>query len=338
MLRQARLEPKRQILWLAQPPPTGSAQLLELVLEQNPFQRARLEQLGLGRAPPSRGPAAAREARAGRGPGAPPAVRHQPHLPARALHAAAPDQRHHRPAAARARHAPRTGRGGASCFAHTLTRRGRRRRATAWRSPSRSARTSSSGPRTRGSQEVGAMAIALGGMTSVAAPPDDRRGRGDRALVHADLRAAARSRWRWSSGLEDALDSVEQRDLHRRAGRVAARRCARGSRTGFGARCVDHAGLTEAGPVRLPVRRRPRPARATRTSSSARSSTPSLRAGRGRRARRARRSRRCGRTGFPVLRYRTGDVVVNTERALPRRPRGPLAAAAASSGAPTTWS
>jgi phenylacetate-CoA ligase len=164
-----------------------------------------------------------------------------------------------------------------------------------------------------GLQEVGAMAVLLGGMTSA-----------QRLQTLAEIEATAV----WCTPtyalrllevavqerLEPALDSVR---LVLCTGEPGASLPGVRERIedGFGARCVDHAGLTEAGPFGYPC---PEghglhvlesefvceildedlgPA-----ESGARGElvlTP------------------LGRTGYPVLRYRTGDVVVNTDERCP---------------------
>ena len=88
---------------------------------------------------------------------------------------------------------------------------------------------------------------------------------------------------------------------------------------GFGARCVEHAGLTEVGPFGYPCPEG-EGCTSSRTSFTARSSTSELMPAKvGERGELVLTPLR--RTGFPVLRYRTGDVVLNTDAALPGRPR-----------------
>jgi phenylacetate-CoA ligase len=164
-----------------------------------------------------------------------------------------------------------------------------------------------------GLQEVGAMAVLLGGMTSA-----------QRLQTLAEIEATAV----WCTPtyalrllevavqerLETALESVR---LVLCTGEPGASLPGVRERIedGFQARCVDHAGLTEAGPFGYPCPEahglhilesefvceildedlRP-------TENGARGElvlTP------------------LGRTGYPVLRYRTGDVVVNTDERCP---------------------
>lgn len=159
-----------------------------------------------------------------------------------------------------------------------------------------------------GLQEVGAMAVLLGGMTSA-----------QRLQTLAEIEATAV----WCTPtyalrllevavqerLEPALESVR---LVLCTGEPGASLPGVRERIeeGFGARCIDHAGLTEAGPFGYPcpeghglhvlesefvceiLDEELRPAAAGARGELV--LTP------------------LGRTGYPVLRYRTGDVVVNT--------------------------
>lgn len=159
-----------------------------------------------------------------------------------------------------------------------------------------------------GLQEVGAMAVLLGGMTSA-----------QRLQTLAEIEATAV----WCTPtyalrllevavqerLEPALESVR---LVLCTGEPGASLPGVRERIeeGFGARCIDHAGLTEAGPFGYPcpeghglhvlesefvceiVDEELKPAAAGARGELV--LTP------------------LGRTGYPVLRYRTGDVVVNT--------------------------
>ena len=121
-----------------------------------------------------------------------------------------------------------------------------------------------------GLQEVGAMGVPLGGMTSV-----------QRLQTIAEVEATAvwctptyalrLSRLRVEQRLEAALESV---GLVLCTGEPGASLPAVRSRIeeGFGARCIDHAGLTEAGPFGYPCPEGTA-CTSTRTSSSARSST-----------------------------------------------------------------
>ena len=164
-----------------------------------------------------------------------------------------------------------------------------------------------------GLQEVGAMAVLLGGMTSA-----------QRLQTLAEIEATAV----WCTPtyalrllevavqerLEQALESVR---LVLCTGEPGASLPGVRSRIeeGFGARCIDHAGLTEAGPFGYPcpeghglhvlesefvceiLDEDLRPAEAGARGELV--LTP------------------LGRTGYPVLRYRTGDVVVNTDERCP---------------------
>jgi phenylacetate-CoA ligase len=164
-----------------------------------------------------------------------------------------------------------------------------------------------------GLHEVGAMAVPLGGMTSV-----------QRLQTVADVGATAV----WCTptyALRLAEVAVEQRldaafETVQRVictGEPGASLPAVRSRIeeGFGATCIDHAGLTEAGPFGYPcvegggmhvdehefvceiLDAELEPAPPGHRGELV--LTP------------------LGRTGFPVLRYRTGDVVVNTDDPCP---------------------
>jgi phenylacetate-CoA ligase len=164
-----------------------------------------------------------------------------------------------------------------------------------------------------GLQEVGALGVALGGMTSV-----------QRLQTIAEVEATAV----WCTPtyalrllevaveqrLEAALDSVR---LVLCTGEPGASLPAVRSRVeeGFGASCMDHAGLTEAGPFGTPcpdghglhvdedefvceiLDEGLQPAASGERGELV--ITP------------------LHRTGFPVLRYRTGDVVVNSDERCP---------------------
>jgi phenylacetate-CoA ligase len=164
-----------------------------------------------------------------------------------------------------------------------------------------------------GLHEVGAMAVPLGGMTSV-----------QRLQTVADIGATAvwctptyalrLAEVAVEQRLDAALESVQRVIC---TGEPGASLPAVRSRIeeGFGASCVDHAGLTEAGPFGYPCLEggglhvdegefvceildpdmQPTPA----GQRGELVLTP------------------LGRTGFPVLRYRTGDVVVNTDEPCP---------------------
>jgi phenylacetate-CoA ligase len=287
------------------------ARLLELVLERNPFQRERLQALD---------------------PSAQPTLRELAPLTKREL---VDDQARHPPFGTNLTHplgeytqvwqtSGTTGRPlrvldtaddwgwWRELFAHTLGVAG----VTA---DDRVALAFSFGPHVQfwasyeGLQELGAMAVPLGGMTSV-----------QRLLTIADLEATAV----WCTPtyalrlievalkqrLDSALDSVR---LVLCTGEPGASLQGVRSRIeeGFGASCLDHAGLTEAGPFGYPcpeghglhvleeefvceiLDEELRPALPGQRGELV--LTP-LR-----------------RTGFPVLRYRTGDVVVNTDERCP---------------------
>src|SRR5215211_1522131 len=164
-----------------------------------------------------------------------------------------------------------------------------------------------------GLHEVGAMAVPLGGMTSV-----------QRLQTVADIGATAvwctptyalrLAEVAVEQRLDAALESVQRVIC---TGEPGASLPAVRSRIeeGFGASCVDHAGLTEAGPFGYPcleggglhvdegefvceiLDRDMQPTPAGQRGELV--LTP------------------LGRTGFPVLRYRTGDVVVNTDEPCP---------------------
>ena len=170
------------------PGASGSLSCSSVVLDRNPFQRRPGRGARAGRSAQPLRAAAADQARAGRRPGAPPSVRHEPHLSAGSLHAALPDQRHHRPSPPR----PRDGRG-LGLVAEALRLHDA---AAGLDSSDRVALAFSFGPHVQfwaakeGLQEVGAM----GGLAGRAwarcrgcrRSPRSRR----RPLVHPDLRAA----------------------------------------------------------------------------------------------------------------------------------------------------
>ena len=164
-----------------------------------------------------------------------------------------------------------------------------------------------------GLQELGAMGVPLGGMTSV-----------QRLQTIADVRATAVMctptyalrliEVALEERLEGALESVRQVIC---TGEPGASLPAVRSRIeeGFGARCLDHAGLTEAGPFGYPcpegggLHLYERDFACEILDSELRPTLP------GERGERVVTPLR--RTGFPVLRYRTGDVVVNAEERCP---------------------
>jgi phenylacetate-CoA ligase len=164
-----------------------------------------------------------------------------------------------------------------------------------------------------GLQELGAMGVALGGMTSV-----------QRLQTIADVRATAVMctptyalrliEVALEERLEGALESVRQVIC---TGEPGASLPAVRSRIeeGFGARCYDHAGLTEAGPFGYPcaegggMHLYERDFACEILDSELRPTPP------GERGELLVTPLR--RTGFPVLRYRTGDVVVNADERCP---------------------
>jgi phenylacetate-CoA ligase len=293
------------------PPEERAAELLELVLDRNAFQRARLEALRLGTAP------------------------HLDELPPLTKRELVQDQERHPPFGTnltypleRYTHMHQTsGTTGQPLrvldtaadwdwwrdrFAHTLS--------VAGVGPAdRVALAFSFGPHVQfwaaksGLRQLGAMAIALGGMTSV-----------QRLQTIAEIEAT--TIWctptyalrllevACEQRMESTVDSIR---LVCCTGEPGASLPAVRSRIeeGFGSRCVDHAGLTEAGPFGYPcseghglhvdegqfvceiLDRECRPVAPGERGELV--LTPLLR------------------TGFPVLRYRTGDVVVNSEERCP---------------------
>ena len=164
-----------------------------------------------------------------------------------------------------------------------------------------------------GLQEVGAMAVLLGGMTSA-----------QRLQTLAEIEATAV----WCTPtyalrllevavqerLEPALESVR---LVLCTGEPGASLPGVRERIeeGFGARCIDHAGLTEAGPFGYPC-----PdghGLHVLESEFVCEILDEELAPAGRGARRELVLTPLGRTGYPVLRYRTGDVVLNTDERCP---------------------
>jgi phenylacetate-CoA ligase len=163
-----------------------------------------------------------------------------------------------------------------------------------------------------GLAEVGAMAVPLGGMTSV------QRLRviedvGATAMMCTPSYALRLLEVAVEDRLDSALDSIGRLIC---TGEPGASLPAVRSRIedGFDARCLDHAGLTEVGPFGYPcpdgglhlnedefacevLDAELRPAAPGERGELV--LTP------------------LGRTGFPVLRYRTGDVVVNTDERCP---------------------
>jgi phenylacetate-CoA ligase len=197
-------------------------------------------------------------------------------------------------------------------FAHTLTVAG-------VGAKDRVALTYSFGPHVQfwaakaGLEEVGAMAIALGGMGS-AQRLQTIDELGATAIWCTPTYALRLLEVAVEQRLESAFDSVERVLCTGEPGGSLPAVRAR-IEEGFGARCIDHAGLTEAGPFGYPcpdghglhvdegeficeiVDEELRP---TPLGESGELLLTPLR-----------------RTGFPVLRYRTGDVVVNTAEQCP---------------------
>jgi phenylacetate-CoA ligase len=286
-------------------------ELLDLVLDRNPFQRARFERAGLDRS-------------AGLG-----------DLPASTKAELVADQERHPPFGTnltypleRYTHVHQTsGTTGPplrvldttedwawwrALFAHTLSM-------TGVRPGDRVALAFSFGPHVQfwaaqeGLQEVGAMAVALGGMTSV-----------QRLQTMAEVEATALMCTPTyalrlldvavEEGLERSLQSVRRVIC---TGEPGASLPAVRSRIedGFEARCFDHAGLTEVGPFGYPC-----PEAGGMhvydeefvceiLDEQLRAAAP------GQRGELVLTALR--RTGFPVLRHRTGDVVVCTEERCP---------------------
>ncbi len=197
-------------------------------------------------------------------------------------------------------------------FAHTLTVAG-------VGAGDRVALTYSFGPHVQfwaakeGLEEVGAMAIALGGMGSTQRLQTIDEV-GATAIWCTPTYALRLLEVAVEQRLESALDAVERVLCTGEPGASLPAVRAR-IEEGFGARCIDHAGLTEAGPFGHPcpdghglhvdesefvceiVDEELRP---TPLGERGELLLTPLR-----------------RTGFPVLRYRTGDVVVNTAERCP---------------------
>jgi phenylacetate-CoA ligase len=164
-----------------------------------------------------------------------------------------------------------------------------------------------------GLQEIGALAVALGGMTSVQRLKTIAEV-GATALWCTPTYALRLLEVAIEQRLEPALDTVETVLC---TGEPGASLPAVRSRIeeGFRARCIDHAGLTEAGPFGYPC---PdghglhvdesefvceilgEELQATPPNERGELVITPL-----------------NRTGFPVLRYRTGDIVVNSEDPCP---------------------
>jgi phenylacetate-CoA ligase len=290
-----------------------AGELLDLVLERNPFQRARVEALGLDREP------ALAEL--------PPLEKHELVL----------DQQRNAPFGTNLTYPlerytqlhQTSGTGGPplrvldtaedwawwrSLFADTLS-------VTGVSPGDRVALAFSFGPHVQfwaakeGLQEVGAMAIPLGGMTSAQRLRTIAEVEAT-ALMCTPTYALRLCEVATEERLEHALESVERVICTGEPGAsLPAVRCR--IEESFGAHCYDHAGLTEAGPFGYPcteggglhvyedefvceiLNDALRPVEPGERGELV--LTP------------------LGRTGFPVLRYRTGDVVV---RAGDRCPAG----------------
>ena len=164
-----------------------------------------------------------------------------------------------------------------------------------------------------GLQEVGALGISLGGMGSVQRLQTIAEVQATAPLVHPDLRAAP-DRGGGGAAARVRLRLAGARALHRRARRLAARR-PRADRGGLGAAVIDHAGLTEAGPFGDPCPE----GHGLHIDESQfvceildEDMSPTAQGERGELVITPLRL-----TGFPALRYRTGDSVVATEERCP---------------------
>ena len=288
-----------------------AAELLELVLERNPFQRARVEGLGLG---PN------------------PTLAQLPPLSKADL---VRDQERHPPFGTNLTYPlesyvqlhQTSGTTGAplrvletaedwawwrSLFASTL-------RAAGVRPGDRAALAFSFGPHVHfwaakeGIQELGAMAVPMGGMTSAQRLRTIAEVEAT-ALLCTPTYALRLFEVALEQRLEHALASIQQVIC---TGEPGASLPGVRSRIeeGFGARCLDHAGLTEAGPFGYPC---PEGGGMHVYDSEfeceilGEDLAPVAEGERGELVLTALR-----RTGFPVLRYRTGDVVVNSSERCP---------------------
>jgi phenylacetate-CoA ligase len=296
---------------MATTPEDRTGQLLDLVLERNPFQRARVEELGLGPRP---------------------ALAQLPPLEKRDL---VLDQQRNPPFGTNLTHPlerytqlhQTSGTTGAplrvldtaddwawwrSLFAHTLSVAG-------VRPGDRVALAFSFGPHVQfwaakeGLQQVGAMAVPLGGMTSA-----------QRLRTIADVEATAVMctptyalrlfEVAMEERLEQALEQVRRVIC---TGEPGASLPAVRSRIeeGFGARCYDHAGLTEVGPFGYPCTEGGGMHVSEEEFVCEILDSELCPVGPGERGELVLTPLR--RTGFPVLRYRTGDVVVNAGEPCP---------------------
>ena len=166
-----------------------------------------------------------------------------------------------------------------------------------------------------GLQEVGAMAIVTGGMTS-AQRLQTIAETGATALACTPTYALRLHEVAVEQRMEAALDSIEAVVCTGEpGGSLPAVRAA--IEEAFGARVFEHAGSTEAGPFGYPCTEGG--LHIDESQFACEIVAPAGERG-------ELLITPLGRTGFPVLRYRTGDVVAAHRRALPGRPRRPLAA------------
>jgi phenylacetate-CoA ligase len=283
-----------------------AAELLELVLERNPFQRARVEGLGLGPNPTLAQLPPLSKADL---------VRDQERHPPFGTNLTYPLQSYvqlHQTSGTtgpplRVLETAEDWAWWRSLFASTL-------RAAGVRPGDRAALAFSFGPHVQfwaakeGLQELGAMAVAMGGMTSAQRLRTIAEVEAT-ALLCTPTYALRLFEVALELRLEHALASVQRVIC---TGEPGASLPAVRSRIeeGFGARCLDHAGLTEAGPFGYPC-----PEGGGMHVDDAEFEceilgddlAPVAEGERGELVLTALR-----RTGFPVLRYRTGDVVVNS--------------------------
>jgi phenylacetate-CoA ligase len=288
-----------------------AGELLQLVLERNPFHRARIEALGVGSQPQLAK--------------LPPLEKHdlvldQQRNPPFGTNLTYPLERYtqlHQTsgttgAPLRVLDTAEDWQWWRSLFADTLS-------VTGVRPGDRVALAFSFGPHVQfwaakeGLQEVGAMAIPLGGMTSAQRLRTISEVEAT-ALMCTPTYALRLYEVAIDERLEHALDTVERVICTGEPG-ASLPGVRQRIEEGFGARCYDHAGLTEAGPFGYPctaggglhvygddfvceiLDERLRPVAPGERGELV--LTP-LR-----------------RTGFPVLRYRTGDVVVRADQRCP---------------------
>src|SRR3954454_19641101 len=157
-----------------------------------------------------------------------------------------------------------------------------------------------------GAQDVGAMVIALGGMDSVQRL-QTIRDYGATTLLCTPTYAVHLARVAEQSGLTDALSSVERVVCTGEpGGSIASVR--RQIQLGWGARCLDHAGLSEVGSFAYPCAScggmHLREDEFVAEILEPETGDPVPDGATGELVLTA-----LGRTGFPVIRYRTGDVV-----------------------------